>query len=193
MKVVVGLGNPGAKHARDRHNVGAMVVDRLAAGCGSAIRRAMHRSYLGEVRLAGERVLLVKPQTYMNLSGNAVASIARYYRLDADAFVAVYDDMDLPVGRVRVRRAGGAAGHRGVASLMERLGDRGFARVRVGIGRPPAGADPADYVLSPFAPEEQALVEAAIARAADATESLIVDGPERAMNRFNGPDPAEAG
>lgn len=187
MKVVVGLGNPGVVHAEDRHNVGAMVVERVAANWGVVIGRAIHCSYVGEGSIAGERVLLVKPQTYMNCSGEAAASIARYYRLEAQAFVAVYDDMDLPLGRVRIRPGGGAAGHRGVASLMEGLEGGEFSRVRLGIGRPPVHCDAAEYVLAPFASEELAVAEAAVARAAEAVEALIVEGPERAMNRFNRP------
>jgi len=185
MKVVIGLGNPGRKHARDRHNAGFMVLDSIARRWGVPIDRAAHEAYMGEAMLGGERILLVKPQPYMNASGRAAASVARYYHVSPDMFVAVYDDMDLPLGCVRVRRSGGAAGHRGVTSIMAHLGDRGFPRVRLGIGHPPAGRDPADFVLSPFARAEEEIVRAAVERAAEAVEVLIVEGVERAMNRFN--------
>jgi PTH1 family peptidyl-tRNA hydrolase len=186
MKIVLGLGNPGAEHARDRHNVGAMVVDRMAAQHGVEGRRVAHRSHVAEVVVAGERVMLVKPQTYMNLSGEAAASVARYFQVGPESFVAVYDDMDLPLGRLRVRTGGGAAGHRGVLSLISHLGDEGFARVRVGIGRPPAGLDAASYVLTGFGPEEHEALRSAVALGAEAVSVLICEGATRAMNRFNG-------
>jgi PTH1 family peptidyl-tRNA hydrolase len=198
MKVVLGLGNPGRRHRRDRHNVGAMVVDRIADRFGASLDRVAHGAKVAEVRMSGERVLLMKPETYMNLSGEAAASVARYYHLDIDAFVAVHDDLDLPVGRIRVRQDGGAGGHRGVTSLIMHLGDRGFSRVRLGIGRPPAGVEAAEFVLSPFSETEWALMEACITHAADAVEVLVREGPARAMNRYNvsgaaGPLLADAG
>jgi len=185
MRAVIGLGNPGRKHERDRHNAGFMVLDQIAARWGTPIERARHSAHIGEAMLAGERVLLVKPQRYMNACGVAAESVARYYRMVPAMFVAVHDDMDLPLGRVRVRPSGGTAGHRGVSSLIEHLGDPGFARVRLGIGRPPEGWDPVDFVLAPFDVTEQELVRVAVERAAEAVEVLIVEGAERAMNRFN--------
>jgi PTH1 family peptidyl-tRNA hydrolase len=185
MKIVLGLGNPGPRYRRDRHNVGAMVVDRIAERFRVDLDRVAHHAHVGEIDMAGERVLLMKPQTYMNLSGEVAASVARYYHLDAGAFVAVYDDMDLPLGRIRVRRDGGAAGHRGVLSLIEHLGDRGFPRVRLGVGRPAAGQEPAEFVLSAFSEAEWGPIDAAIGVAADAVEVLVCQGPDRAMNRFN--------
>jgi len=185
MKVVLGLGNPGRGHRRDRHNVGAMVVDRIAERFRASLDRVAHNARVGEIDMAGERVLLMKPQTYMNLSGEVATSVARYYHLDTEAFVAVYDDMDLPVGRIRVRRDGGAAGHRGVMSLMAHLGDRRFSRIRLGIGRPPAGLEAADFVLSSFSEAEWEAVDSSINQAAEALEVLICQGPERAMNRYN--------
>jgi PTH1 family peptidyl-tRNA hydrolase len=185
MRIVLGLGNPGRRHRRDRHNVGAMVVDRIAERYRVALDRVAHNAKVGEIDIAGERVLLMKPQTYMNLSGEAAASAARYYHVGVEQFVAIYDDMDLPVGRIRVRRDGGAAGHRGVTSLIEHLGDRQFSRVRLGVGRPPAGQEPAEFVLSSFSEAEWTAVDASIGLAAEAVEVLISDGPERAMNRYN--------
>jgi len=185
MRVVLGLGNPGPRHRRDRHNVGAMVVDRIAARFGARLDRLAHDAKVAEIRMAGERVLLMEPQTYMNRSGVTAASVARYYHLDVAAFVIVYDDMDLPVGRIRVRRDGGAGGHRGVSSLITHLGDRGFSRVRVGIGRPPAEVAVEQFVLSSFSEADQDVVGASIAQAAEAVEVLICEGVERAMNRFN--------
>jgi PTH1 family peptidyl-tRNA hydrolase len=188
MTVVVGLGNPGPTHAEHRHNVGFMVLDQIAGRCGVTILRQAHHARIGECILSGEEVLLVKPQSFMNRSGWAVASVAAHYGLGPDAFVAVYDDMDLPLGRVRVKGHGGPAGHRGVASIIDHLGSREFRRVRVGIGRPPAGADPTEFVLMPFGPAELPIAFAALERAAEAVQVLIAEGTERAMNRFNGPD-----
>ncbi len=166
MWVVVGLGNPGRRYAATRHNVGFRVVDRLAARWDAAVEREAHRALVGEARRAGERVLLVKPQTYMNESGEALASLARFYRVDPARVIAVHDDVDLEPGRVRIRRGGRAGGNRGVESLMAALGDPGFLRVKIGVGRPPAGPVPPSWVLS-------------------VPPALVTDGPERAMNRIN--------
>lgn len=185
MWAVIGLGNPGRRHVRDRHNAGFMVLDRIAERWGASVERVLHHAHVGEAMLAGERVLLVKPQEYMNASGLAAGSVARYYRLPPGMLVVVHDDMDLPLGHVRVRRNGGAAGHKGVTSLIDHLGDRDFPRIRLGIGRPPAGGDPAEFVLAPFGGDEQELARAGVERAAEAVEVLIVEGAERAMNRFN--------
>jgi PTH1 family peptidyl-tRNA hydrolase len=183
--VVVGLGNPGRRYGATRHNVGFRVVDRLAARWDLAVGRPAHRALVGEARREGERVFLVKPQTYMNESGEALASLARFYRIDPAHVIAVHDDVDLEPGRVRIRRGGRAGGNRGVESLMAALGDPGFLRVKVGVGRPPAGPVPPNWVLSVPPAEELAALAAAEERAADAVELLLTDGPERAMNRIN--------
>ena len=185
MWVVVGLGNPGRRYRATRHNVGFRVVDRLAARWDVAVEREAHRALVGEARRAGERVLLVKPQTWMNESGEALASLARFYRVDPARVIAVHDDVDLEPGRVRIRRGGRAGGNRGVESLMAALGDPGFLRVKIGVGRPPAGPVPPSWVLSVPPAEELAALAAAEERAADAVELLVTDGPDRAMNRIN--------
>jgi PTH1 family peptidyl-tRNA hydrolase len=183
--LIVGLGNPGRRYRGTRHNAGFRVVDGLAARWDVAVSREAHQALVGETRRDGERVLLVKPQTYMNESGAAVASIQRFYRIDPEHIVVVHDDVDLDVGRVRIRSGGRAGGNRGIASIIEVLGDPGFLRVKVGVGRPPAGPVPSNYVLSvPPADEAEVLAEGE-ARAADAVELLLVDGPVRAMNRIN--------
>ena len=185
MWVVVGLGNPGRRYRATRHNVGFRVVDRLAARWDVAVEREAHRALVGEARRAGERVLLVKPQTWMNESGEALASLARFYRVDPARVIAVHDDVDLEPGRVRIRRGGRAGGNRGVESLMAALGDPGFLRVKIGVGRPPAGPVPPSWVLSVPPAEELAALAAAEERAADAVELLVTDGPDRARNRIN--------
>jgi len=183
--VVVGLGNPGKRYAATRHNVGFRVIDRLATSWSVDVQRKAHQACVGEVRRGDQRVLLVKPQTFMNDSGDAVASVKRFYRFPADQLVAVHDDVDLEVGRVRIRKGGSGGGNRGISSMIATLDDPGFIRVKVGIGRPPAGPVPASYVLGvPHGPEASRL-EHAEARAADAVEQVLVHGVERAMNRIN--------
>jgi PTH1 family peptidyl-tRNA hydrolase len=182
--VVVGLGNPGRRYARTRHNVGFRVVDHLAERWAAPVEREAHQALVGDARLAAERVLLVKPQAHMNRSGSALASIQRFFRPAADHVVVVYDDVDLPTGRLRLRVGGGAGGHRGIESCADAVGPD-FLRLRVGIGRPPAGWDTADWVLAVPAPEEAATLAAAEVRAADAIELVLSEGPSRAMNRIN--------
>jgi peptidyl-tRNA hydrolase, PTH1 family len=183
--VVVGLGNPGRRHVRSRHNVGFRVVDRLAERWGVSIEREAHRALLGEARRDGERILLVKPQTYMNASGDAVASVRRFHRVDLDHVVAVHDDVDLAVGRVRIRIGGRPGGNRGVASLIEVLGGEAFVRVKVGVGRPATGPVPPAYVLDAPAGAEAEALAAAEVRAAEAVELILGEGPAPAMNRMN--------
>jgi PTH1 family peptidyl-tRNA hydrolase len=189
MTIVVGLGNPGREHAGDRHNIGFMVLDRIASSWHTSIDRVddgADGAKIGHAVLGDEQVLLVKPQRYMNRSGETAARIARHYDVAADAFVVVHDDMDLPVGRVRIRPGGGAGGHRGVSSIIDELGERNFRRVRLGIGHPQPGDDPVSFVLSPFAPAEESAITSAIARAAEAVDVLLAEGTASAMNRFNG-------
>jgi len=184
MRLIVGLGNPGPRYRDTRHNVGFRVIDRLAERWEIAVGGRRHQAEVGGGSVAGERVVLAKPQTYMNLSGEAVVRLRRAFGVAAPDVVAVYDDLDLPVGRVRVRADGGAGGHKGVASLIAVIG-RGFPRVRVGVGRPPAGVDPVTYVLEPFASAERPVMATAIEHAVEAVECLLREGVERAMNTFN--------
>ena len=182
--LVVGLGNPGAEHARDRHNVGWSVVDELARRHGGSFR-SKFSGKLAEVRLDDLRVALLKPETYMNLSGGSVAAAARFFKVPPEAIAVVHDEVDLDVGRLQVRLGGGLAGHNGLRSLRQSLGSAEFLRVRVGVGRPGRGdrRPVADYVLSPFEPEDDA--EALVSRSADAVETLARDGLERAQAQFN--------
>ncbi len=187
MKLVVGLGNPGREYERTRHNVGFMVVERMADAAGATFRRshrAEARCAAADVEGAG-RVILAEPLTYMNASGEAVAALMRWHRAAPADLVVVYDDVDLPVGALRLRPKGGAGGHKGVRSVIERLGTDGFARVRIGVGRGPEQRDMVDHVLSAFAREERPAIEAAVERAAEAVRAVVRDGVERAMNEFN--------
>jgi len=182
MRLVVGLGNPGRRYRGTRHNVGFEVVERLARRWGVRFR-AEGQAEVAQAEVGGEPVLLAKPLTFMNLSGQAVAELVRRWGLAPNQVLVVYDDMDLPVGAIRVRARGTAGGHRGMASVLEGLGTLEIPRVRVGIGRP--GSDAVDHVLSRFEPAERAQVEEAVERAADAVEVALRDGIHRAMDRFN--------
>lgn len=185
MKIIVGLGNPGAEYSATKHNVGFMVVDELARRWNITGWRKRSNAEVAEHRLAGEPVLLVKPQTYMNLSGTAVGELARWYKATAEDIIVIFDDMDLPAGKLRLRMKGGSGGHRGIESLLQHLSSDLFLRLRMGIGRPPAGWQVVDYVLSRFTKEEQELLDAAIIRSAEAVESIVKDGMNKAMNTFN--------
>ena len=184
MKLIVGLGNPGSRYRLTRHNLGFMVVDALAERWHISVGGKRHEAELGTGEVASTRVVLAKPQTFMNASGESVAKLRRLHRLDPADILAIFDDLDLPLGRIRLRAEGGAGGHNGVASLISVLG-KGFPRLRVGIGRPPGGADPVAYVLEPFAASERPLVEDAVGRAADGAESWLTQGLDPTMNVVN--------
>ena len=184
MKVIVGLGNPGSSYARTRHNVGFWVIDRLAERHRLRFSRREYKSQMAEGQIGDEEVVLLKPQTFMNASGEAVGRARRSLRLDPAEFVIVYDDLDLALGRVRVKTNSGAAGHHGVESVIEALGSKAFPRVRVGVGRP-AGGDPIEYLLEPPSAEDAQVLRASVEQAADAVETLLDEGVVPAMNRFN--------
>jgi PTH1 family peptidyl-tRNA hydrolase len=185
VKFVVGLGNPGRKYDRTRHNLGFSVVDRLAADNEIAVNRELCDALVGEWATEQGPVLLVKPQTYMNRSGDAVAALLKKFHSPPEEIIVVYDDLDLPFGRIRIRPRGGAGGHRGLRSIIERTGGASFCRVRIGIGRPPEGVDPEEFVLERFQAEEYGELAEIVPRAAQAVCALLVDGAERAMERFN--------
>ncbi len=182
--LVVGLGNPGERYARNRHNVGFRCVRRLAAAHGLTFRRhGQARTASGTV--AGRRLVLAMPQTFMNESGRAVAPLVRFHKLPLDHLLVVYDDLDLPPGSIRLRPGGGSGGHRGMLSIIQHLGSQDFPRLRIGIGRPPEGIDPADYVLQNFSAGEEATIEEGLERAVAAIEFWLTEGIEEAMSRYN--------
>ncbi len=183
MKVIVGLGNPGPRYKDTRHNVGFQTLEELARRHPVQRQESRFDAIIAHLQVKQEKVFLLKPLTYMNLSGKAVRALIAYYKIDLKDIIVIYDDMDLPVGNVRVRSAGGTGGHRGMSSLVESLGTREFARIRIGIGRPPHEA--IDWVLGRFSPEERPLINNAVARAADAVEAWMVHGIEKAMNEYN--------
>jgi PTH1 family peptidyl-tRNA hydrolase len=186
MHLVVGLGNPGIEYQDHRHNLGFKVVDELRARARSPALRAKLGAELCEVTLAGERTLLCKPMEFMNVSGQAVARVASFWKIPVADLTVVHDELDLPFGRLKLGSGGGHGGHNGIRSLLANLGDGAFARVRVGVGRPAAGRDPADYLLSEFSRAEAKDLPEILATAADAIETIIGKGLPAAMNRFNG-------
>jgi PTH1 family peptidyl-tRNA hydrolase len=185
VKLIVGLGNPGPRYRDTRHNVGFAVLDELAARGGTAFGSSPADALVARRRGEGRDVLLAKPLTFMNLSGRAVGELARYYRIDAAELLVVTDDVNLPAGRLRLRRGGSAGGHNGLKSIIECLGSDAFPRLRVGVGRGDPRRDLADHVLARVAPDEREILHEAALRAADACETFIAEGIDAAMNRFN--------
>jgi PTH1 family peptidyl-tRNA hydrolase len=187
IKLVVGLGNPGPRYAHTRHNVGFMVADELARRLrvGWTARPKLD---LAEARVGTGKLYLMKPRTYMNLSGVAVAPFARFHKLDEPEILVVHDDLDLPLGRLRLRLGGSGGGQNGVADVIRRLGSDRFGRLKLGVSRPPAGWTSANWVLSGFAPEEGALLSAVVAAGADAVYAAARDGLLTTQNEFNGLD-----
>ena len=184
MRLIVGLGNPGPAHADTRHNVGFRVVEVLAAQAGIRFRR--HGEVLrAEGRLSAQAVTLAKPQSYMNRSGPVVAALIGDLGLDLSAVIVVHDDLDLEPGRLRIKARGGHGGHNGVLSIIDALESDRFARVKVGIGRPPDDVEPGNYVLAPVSARERAVLEEAVLQAAKAVECWVGEGLMAAMNRFN--------
>jgi PTH1 family peptidyl-tRNA hydrolase len=185
VKVIVGLGNPGKSYVETRHNLGFLVIDRIAARFGLSVKHESCDSLVGQGLVEEQKMILAKPQTFMNRSGVAVAKLAREYGVGADALAVINDDLDLPFGRIRIRVNGGAGGHRGLQSIIENLAGAPFQRVRIGIGRPPSGLDAADFVLEPFTVQEVQQLTAVVDRASEAVLCLIRQGPEQAMAQFN--------
>ena len=187
--MIVGLGNPGERYEQTRHNVGFWCVDRLAEEWRADRERRRFRALVQEASMGAYRLVLVKPQTYMNDSGDAVGPAARWFKVPPDRLLVIHDDLDLPVGRVRFRQGGSSGGHRGVASIMEHLGSESFLRLRVGIGRPPSD-EAVDYVLSRFSREEQAAVDRILDATLAMVRCVLEEGISEAMNRYNGLDAA---
>ena len=184
MKAVIGLGNPGEQYRGTRHNIGFLVVDEVAKKAGARFKKK-HTCLLAEACRGSKKVLVAKPQTFMNCSGEAVRKLRDVFSLRRSDFIIVHDDLDLAFGRLQVRSGGGAGGHRGVASVQAELWGEDFFHVRIGIGRPGLAEDPVHFVLSSFSQEEQELVPEIVHRSADAVWCLISEGSETAMNRFN--------
>ena len=185
MKIVVGLGNPGAKYRGTRHNVGFETLAELAKRHGGSTSTLKHEAELVEIFLGGDKILLVAPQTYMNLSGRSVWPLVDFYKLPLEELLVVCDDLNLDVGRLRLRAKGSAGGQKGLQNIIQRLGSEEFARLRIGIGRPPGRMNSADYVLAKFLSEERETIDHAILSAADGVEWWVKEGCETAMNKIN--------
>lgn len=173
MKLIVGLGNPGDRYEFTRHNVGFMAIDRLAERWNIRLGSSKLRGWAGEGTYLQEKVILLKPTTYMNLSGESVRAAFNWYRLEIEDFLVIYDDLDLPTGQLRLREKGGAGGHNGIKSIIQHLGTQEFKRVRIGIDRPAPGRDISDYVLSPFSAAARPVIQEAVDRCCDAIEHWI--------------------
>jgi PTH1 family peptidyl-tRNA hydrolase len=184
--LLVGLGNPGREYKDNRHNVGFMLIDRLCVLLDVRVNRLQSKALVAVAAYRGSKIILAKPQTYMNLSGQAVRGLARFYKLPLENVMVAHDDLDLPFGAIRIRPAGGPGGQKGVASIIEHLGSKDFPRLRIGIGRPPGRMDPADYVLQDFPSADLVTLSETLGRAAEAALVFVTEGVEVAMNRFNG-------
>ncbi|MEU7902610.1 aminoacyl-tRNA hydrolase [Actinoplanes sp. NPDC049118] len=187
--LVVGLGNPGREYAGNRHNVGFMVADLLGSRVGGKFgrhKRAVAEAAEGRLGFGGPKLILAKPLTFMNLAGAPVAALSQFYKVPLENVIAVHDELDVPYGQVRAKRGGGEGGHNGLRSMSRSLGGKEYARVRVGIGRPPGRQDPADYVLSDFSGAERKELDFLVDRAADVVEAVVLEGVEWAQNKYHG-------
>ncbi len=183
--LIVGLGNPGARYANTRHNVGFMALDRLADRHGLAFSKQEHKAQTATGVVRGKRVILAKPQTFMNVSGESVQPLVNFYKIPHEQIIVVEDDLDLPFGALRLRASGSAGGQKGLKHILQRLGTQAIARARIGIGRPPGKMNPADWVLSPFKGDDAILAVEMGDKATDAIETWLIDGIELAMTRHN--------
>ncbi len=183
--LIVGLGNPGREYVMNRHNIGFMAIDRLAERLDCTLDRVRHRAIIGDGRLGQHRLILAKPQTFMNRSGDAVGPLARYYKVDPERILVIYDELDLPFGTLRMREKGSSGGHNGMKSLINPLG-QDFPRLRLGIGRPPGKMPAHAHVLKDFKGEDLEIVDMMLERVIQAVELMVNEGTQAAMTRFNG-------
>jgi PTH1 family peptidyl-tRNA hydrolase len=185
MKIIVGLGNPGAKYAGTRHNVGFSVIDELAEKYNISLTEKKHKAIFGKGIIEGEKVILAMPQTFMNLSGESVRELTDYYKCEPEEVIVVYDDIDLAVGKLRIREKGSAGGHNGMKNIVQHLGSQNFVRVRVGVGEKPKNMDLADYVLSRFGKDDLPYIRESCSNACDAIGIILSSGASAAMNKYN--------
>lgn len=186
MKLIVGLGNPTEKYQKTRHNVGFEVIDTLVEKYNIPLDVIKHKGMYGKGKMEGQTVILLKPMTFMNLSGESVSAVAKYYKIPPEDIIVIYDDINLDVGRLRIREKGSAGGHNGIKNIIAHLGTETFPRIRVGVGMKPPKMNLADYVLSHFSEDDQALMNQGYERACEALKLLLVDDIPQAMNQFNG-------
>jgi len=183
--IIFGLGNPGTEYEKTRHNIGFIAVDKLAVSWRIELSRVRFKSLVGEGRICNEKIILAKPMTFMNRSGKAVRSLKNFYKIQPNRILVIHDDMDLPFGSIRLRSSGGSGGQRGMQSIISAIGTQDFARLRVGIDRPPGRMDPMDYVLKPFSRKDQSELDFVLNAIVSAVEMLLSDGIDKAMTQFN--------
>jgi PTH1 family peptidyl-tRNA hydrolase len=184
--LLIGLGNPGRDYKDNRHNIGFMLIDRLAVRLNARGMKLQSKAIVTSGLYEERKLILAKPQTYMNLSGQSVQGLLHFYKIPPENLIVAHDDLDLPLGTIRIRPGGGAGGQKGMASTIERLGTKDFPRLRLGIGRPPGRMDAAAYVLQDFSRADLLIVSETLDRAADAALTFVIDGLNKAMNKFNG-------
>lgn len=186
MYIIVGLGNPGSKYAGTRHNVGFDAVDALGEKFGISIDTKKHKALIGKGMIGGQKVILAKPQTFMNLSGESVRELLDYYKCDEEEeLIVIFDDISLDVGNLRIRKKGSAGGHNGIKNIIAHLGHNQFQRIKIGVGEKPKGWDLADYVLGGFSKEDRGLIGEAMPKVCHATEIMLMEGPDEAMNQIH--------
>lgn len=184
--LIVGLGNPGREYRNTRHNIGFLAIDALAKSLNVTLGKVQSKALVGQGKIGSNKVILVKPQTYVNLSGQAVSGLLNFYKISAEHLIVIHDDIDLPFGTIRIRPGGGSAGQRGVKSIIEKVGTQEFARMRLGVGRPPGQMEAAAYVLQPFTKEDEEFLVNFLAKAAEAANEFVNNGLNAAMNKYNG-------
>jgi PTH1 family peptidyl-tRNA hydrolase len=184
--LIIGLGNPGREYKDTRHNIGFMMIDRIAVRLNAQKIKLQSKAIVTDTIYQERKLILAKPQTYMNLSGQSVQGLLNFYKLPIENLIVAHDDLDIPFGTIRIRPSGGPGGQRGMASTIEQLGTKDFPRLRLGIGRPPGRMDPAAYVLQEFSREDQKFLPEILDRAADAALTFVTDGLNKAMNKYNG-------
>ena len=186
MYIIVGLGNPGREYQNTRHNIGFQVIDAIAEKNNISVKEKKYKALIGKGVVAGQKVLLVKPRTYMNLSGESVREVIDYYKIDEkEELIVISDDISMDVGQIRIRKKGSAGGHNGLKNIILHLGHDQFERIKMGVGEKPQGYDLADYVLGHFTQMEQEILQDSIARASQAVETIMTEGVDQAMNRYN--------
>ncbi len=186
MKLIVGLGNPGRDYAGTKHNIGFGVITRVSENNNIVLSKKGHKAIYGQGVINGEKVILVMPQTFMNLSGESVREFVDFYKIESEDIIICHDDIDLDVGQMRIRRKGSAGGHNGIKNIISHLGTQEFARVKVGVGSKPEGGDLARHVLSRFSRKEEKIISESLDTAAEAVEMIVGQGIDKAMNRYNG-------
>ena len=186
MYIIVGLGNPGKEYENTRHNAGFMVIDELAGKCNISVTEKKHKALIGKGMIGAEKVILVKPQTFMNLSGESVREVIDYYKIEEKTeLIVISDDISLDVGAIRIRKKGSAGGHNGLKNIILHLGHDEFQRIKMGVSEKPSGYELVDYVLGRFGEEDRKLMKESVERATEAIEVIITDGADAAMNKFN--------